>query len=521
MTTPKQFYYKVDGAVIGPVTGIMLRDAAITGVIDTATPVAGDPHGAWVGAGRVRGLFDENGKPLPHPPETEQLLKANRETPRLIPSGKSVSQIDDLLDRWEEFREAGRSISIEELCQDCPELQDALRQQIRELEWVDGVMATQDSSGNTVVDGFEIPKALGRFRLDEQIGEGGFGQVWKGFDPKLERNVAIKVLKPDRSRSISQVDRFLSEARKVARLRHKNIVAVYETDHDGKWYFMVTDWINGRDLAHRLSISRPSFEESVCIIAKVADALQYAHDQGIIHRDVKPHNIVLDRDWEPYITDFGIAVTESELLDDSSDTSGTPAYMAPEQACFVGPAVDPRTDVYSLGVVLYELLVGKVPHTASTLAMLRSSFKSKPIPSLSVENPNVSPELERVCLKAMAIDMSERWRSAKEFATHLRRTTQQEAVQRSGDSSDVELGVPSPEGGKRVKALEKELKELRREQRGAAFQNTVSWYPLIGVAFICKWLAPIFGLQIAMFLSLGIVALVYFFAYHIAVNSDE
>lgn len=330
-------------------------------------------------------------------------------------------RIDDLLDQWDDAREEGRSISVETLCRDCPELADEVRRQIRMVDRVDEVFDIRPQQRSSRDELAELPETLGRYRLDEQLGEGGFGQVWKGFDSKLERNVAIKVLKPERSRSVLQVDRFLSEARKVARLRHKNIVTVYETDHDGKWYFMVTEWINGRDLAKRLSVSRLPLEESVRIVAKVADALQHAHDQGVIHRDIKPHNILIDKDGEPFVTDFGIAVTESELLNDDSDTSGTPAYMAPEQASFVGPSVDPRTDVYSLGVVLYELLVGKVPYTATTLAMLRSNFQSRQIPSLSAENPDVSPELERVCLKAMAVDQNERWGSAKEFADQLRR----------------------------------------------------------------------------------------------------
>jgi serine/threonine protein kinase len=352
------------------------------------------------------------------------------------------SRIDDLLDKWEDAREEGRSISVETLCRDCPELADEVRRQIREVDRVDKVFAIQSHQRSSRDDLAELPKTLGRYRLDEQIGEGGFGQVWKGFDPKLERNVAIKVLKPERSCSVLQVDRFLSEARKVARLRHKNIVTVHETDHDGKWYFMVTEWINGRDLAKRLSVSRLPLEESVRIVAKVADALQHAHDQGVIHRDVKPHNILLDRAGEPFITDFGIAVTESELLDDDSDTSGTPAYMAPEQASFVGPSVDPRTDVYSLGVVLYELLVGKVPHTATTLAMLRSSFQSKQIPSLSAENPDVSSELERVCLKAMAVDQNERWGSAKEFAVQLRRLVDNSAQSQQGAEAVRSTAMP-------------------------------------------------------------------------------
>lgn len=370
-------------------------------------------------------------------------------------------RIDDILDQWEEARDDRKPKSVEALCRDCPELAAEVRRQIRELERVDEVFDIQPHHSSHDLD--ELPQTLGRYRLDEQIGEGGFGQVWKGYDPELERVVAIKVLKPECGQSVLQVDRFLSEAKKVARLQHKNIVAVHDVGREDRWCYMVTDLINGRDLAYRLSIDRVTPQEAIEIVSKIADALHHAHEHGIIHRDVKPHNILLNKDREPFITDFGIAITEAELLDGDSDTAGSPAYMAPEQASLPGTAVDARTDVYGLGIVLYELLVGTVPYAANTLPMLRQSLQTREVSNPADANPDVSLELSRVCLKAMSIDPDDRWESAGEFAVQLRQLPTSETSQQPSPSSSQSERLPADSQTRRRRDLKKFLKEVIRD----------------------------------------------------------
>lgn len=294
-------------------------------------------------------------------------------------------------------------------------MQDELRRQIRKLEWVDDVMATQASAELHEGDAFEIPKTLGRYRLSKLIGQGGFGQVWEAYDPDLERVVAIKILRPERQGSIIQTERFLAEAKKVAKLNHKNIVAIHDIGRDGGLCYMVTDLIDGSDLGHLAKDNEVTATEAVRIVAKIADALQHAHENGVIHRDVKPNNILLDRKGDPYITDFGIAVTDVELVDGESDSAGTPAYMAPEQADLQIPVIDRRCDIYSLGVVLYQLLSGESPYDVHTLSDLRvaiSTLQPRPLRSIV---PTIPEALASICMKALAKRPSDRYFTAKEF----------------------------------------------------------------------------------------------------------
>ena len=300
------------------------------------------------------------------------------------------TRIDDLLDRWEEAREKGQSISVEALCQDCPELQEVLQGKIRELAWVNAEMATRVPTETGERTTVKIPKILGRYELEQLIGQGGFGQVWKAHDPKLERVVAIKILRPERQGSVFQVANFLAESKKVAKLSsHPNIVSVYDVGEDKGFCFMVSELIDGSNLARNIKNHRLSIEETLRIVAKVAEALHHGHENGIIHRDIKPHNILMDRFREPYVTDFGIAVTEAEIESDSTYVAGTPAYMAPEQAEPNASPLDRRCDIYSLGVVLYELLVGSPPYTGHTISDIRTAYRrTRPQPPKECGNSN-------------------------------------------------------------------------------------------------------------------------------------
>ena len=263
-----------------------------------------------------------------------------------------------------------------------------------------------------------LPRSLGRYRLDELVGTGGFGQVWKGFDPELQRTVAVKVPRPDRLGSLDQADKFLAEARKVAQLRHPGIVPVHDVGRDGQWCFIVSDFIECGSLAERIKKQRPDWRESARLIAELAEILHYAHQQGFIHRDIKPGNILLDAEGKPYLADFGIAISEGE--GHGPGTAGTLAYMPPEQLSDGASRIDFRTDIYGLGVVLYELLTGQKPFTGNNPLDLRNAILSgQPIPPRAIA-ANLPLALERICLKAMAKDPVERYATAKDYAVALK-----------------------------------------------------------------------------------------------------
>ncbi len=202
------------------------------------------------------------------------------------------------------------------------------------------------------------PRTLaGRYRLDEKIAEGGFAEVWKGYDLELRRAVAVKVPKAGR---LLSTERFMAEARRVAGLKHPGVVPVFDVGRDGESCFIVSEFVEGGSLADRIAKDRPRQQEAVRLVAEVAETLAYAHRQGFVHRDIKPGNILIDQHGRALLADFGIARSPDDGAESGAVSFGTLAYMSPEQV--EGQAVDHRADIYSLGVVLYELLTGQLPH---------------------------------------------------------------------------------------------------------------------------------------------------------------
>jgi eukaryotic-like serine/threonine-protein kinase len=331
------------------------------------------------------------------------------------------AKLEQLLEHWEDLRQAGREVSAEELCQKYPDLLKPLKQRIVALKSMDWLTKDSHSNEDECDDVWqELPHTLGRYRLDELVGTGGFGQVWKGFDPELQRTVAIKVPRPDRIASWDQLDKFLEEARKVAQLKHPGIVPVYDVCQDGDWLFIVSDFIDGGNLADRIAQARPDWRESVRLIAEVAAILQYAHDQSFIHRDIKPANILLDSHGKTYLADFGIAISGNHEKSSGTDTAGTLPYMSPEQVSEGLGRIDLRADIYGLGVVLYELLTSRKPFTADNPIDLRSAILSQqPTPPRTI-NTSIPVELDRICLKVLAKEPGNRYQTAADFATALR-----------------------------------------------------------------------------------------------------
>ncbi len=265
------------------------------------------------------------------------------------------------------------------------------------------------------------PEKIGLYEIKSELGRGGMATVYLAYDPRFEREVAVKVLPRELLHADPQFRlRFEREAKIIAQLEHSAIVPVYDVgEADGQPYFVMR-YMNGGSLSERIKAGVMSVEEAARILGVIAPGLDEAHSKGIVHRDIKPSNILFDRRNNPYISDFGIAKLSQAQAGNVTGSAiiGTPAYMAPEQA--QGDQVDGRADVYALGIILYEMVTGRQPYEADTPMAVAIKHITDPVPHILLANPKLPEGMEEIIQQAMAKDKNERYATAVDFTNALR-----------------------------------------------------------------------------------------------------
>jgi serine/threonine-protein kinase len=280
-----------------------------------------------------------------------------------------------------------------------------------------------DKNQPIVING-QAPAALGRYKILKELGRGAMGLVYLGKDPTIQRFVAIKTMRLDQldepEEKLQEIKgRFFREAESAGRLSHPNIVTIYDAGEQDELGYIAMELVEGRSLKEwsRKPNLMP-LPDLVQTLASVADALDYAHQQGVVHRDVKPANIMIAKDRLVKVMDFGIAKMASSSKTQTDVVLGTPTYMSPEQ--IAGKKVDGRSDVFSLGVVLFELLTGQPPFTADNLSALLFAIAHHPHPDLQTLRPDVPPMFQEVVNRALQKELPQRYRRAAELAQDLR-----------------------------------------------------------------------------------------------------
>ena len=262
---------------------------------------------------------------------------------------------------------------------------------------------------------------FGEYELYEELARGGMGVVYRARHKKLNRVVALKMILAGNLAGEQEVARFYNEAESAARLQHPNIVPIYDVGQVNSQHYLTMDFVEGRSLAEVLTAGPLTPVQAAEFVQRIAEGIDYAHNQGILHRDLKPQNVLIDAGGQPRVTDFGLA---KRLEADSDLTTtgmllGTPKYMSPEQASAQHDRVGPPSDIHALGVILFELLTGKVPFLGESTAATLISVMEDDAPSPRSINPAIPRDLETICLKCLAKDPEKRYPTSAALATDL------------------------------------------------------------------------------------------------------
>jgi serine/threonine protein kinase len=281
----------------------------------------------------------------------------------------------------------------------------------------------------------ELPEQFGRYRIRKRLGQGGMGSVYLARDTQLDRYVALKVPKLTESESGEFLQRFYREAKAAATLHHPNICPIYDAGQENNIPYLTMAYVEGYPLSQVLEHGRPLSQRTIAeLVRKIALALREAHAKGIVHRDLKPSNIMITKRGEPVIMDFGLALrldAASKRMTQAGTAVGTPAYMPPEQMEGATTDIGPASDVYSLGVVLYELLAGQLPFQGSAIAVCVQILKENPPPP-STKRPDLDQQLEAICLKAMSKQAKDRYSTMAEMAAELSKYLRGERAETTG-----------------------------------------------------------------------------------------
>jgi serine/threonine-protein kinase len=331
------------------------------------------------------------------------------------------------------------------------------------------------------------PEKIGRYQVIERVGRGGMGVLFRGVDPVLDREVAIKLMLLDFTNDAEDMrPRFYREARAAAKLQHPNIVTVFEFAEENGTPYIVMEFLRGVTLAARMTSSPPlTLDDKLNIVAQLNSALSYAHEQGVVHRDVKPANVFILPDGSVKLLDFGVAKLTTSTLTRQGDMLGSASYMSPEQVAGA-ESVDGRSDIFAVGVVLYELLAGKKPyHAESPTAIVVKILYEEPPP---LEDRTLPAALVAAVKKALAKNPAERYATAAEFAREL------QSIRKSLQASDSSAAFEETRF-----ASQSELKSLQKDlaaARAAAAPATVAEAPA-SEATRPKWLIPAVGAAVA------------------------
>ena len=379
--------------------------------------------------------------------QRQALLDGQRPTIEWLLEGSpfaddSEAQLDLLYNEVVVLEELGEQPSLEDYVNRYPNLAEDLRLHFEIHQAVNGALldATDAPQGlDTWPESVARPQApgtrLGDYEIIQQIGQGGMGVVYRAHHCRLHRDVALKLFQPGRLPTRRETLRFQAEAESMARLTHPNIVQIFEVGETDGWPFLALELVEKGTLAQKLYLTLLTHRDAASLVETLARAIQHAHEQKVIHRDLKPANILFDKAGTAKITDFGLAKVLDEDGQSARDATrtgepiGTPRYMSPEQASGQHDQIGPRTDVYSLGTLLYECLTGQAPFVApSVIETLQKIQTDEPLPPRRLQR-SIPRDLETICLHCLEKQPERRYQSALNLAEDLRRYLQGEPIQ--------------------------------------------------------------------------------------------